>query len=219
MTRETMPTTKETTMTWTIDIGPGGHVRPPRLPDVATVPGLAAPTRKLWARFDALARQHADLAAERARVEAVAIPEAEVAQREHAVEAVRAGRPVEFGPDPAALRERAQRLQVEADAVVVVMGEVFGELGDALVAEQPKLLGQALAAFNGIDAGDWRGRCEAALAVGWAAGLQVDGDMPMQGPASDCEGHASALIDVPVAYVATVLEPVAGLLAAKDTAA
>jgi hypothetical protein len=103
-------------MSWTIDIGPGGHPRMPNLPDRASVRGLPAPVRKLWERFDALARQHADLAAERARIEAVAIPEAEAAQHEHAVEAVRAGRPVELGPDPAALRERAQRLAVEADA-------------------------------------------------------------------------------------------------------
>jgi hypothetical protein len=164
-------------------------VQLPNLPDrEARKPlKLSTAANTAWDKFDGLAREYADVIAERHRVLDVEVPTTEAARREAAVEAVRAGKPIEHGPTLAALRERADRLAHEADVVRQILGERLSTLGEALIAEQPALLAQAVEQFNATPPEDWPARCAAAQLVAWCAGLHIDGDMPVPGPLGEWE--------------------------------
>jgi hypothetical protein len=134
------PTTKGVNTSWEVTAGHGGYLAVPDLAGHEHLEGMLSPrARKAWARAEALLAQHADLTGEARRVLDVEVPAAEAARHEHAVAAVRAGEPGEHTPTVAALKERAERLTVEAGAVVVVLTEALAELKQVLLDDQGRM--------------------------------------------------------------------------------
>jgi hypothetical protein len=211
--------------TWTITTGHGGHLMLPDLAERRRVePVLSPAAKKSWARAEALTAQHADLAAERARLLNVEVPAAEQARHEHAVEAVRAGRQVEHAPTVAALRERADRLTVEADAVAVVLTEALAELREVLVRDQSRMVKGAFEATNKALTDTTLGPEEALETVqllSWVTFVDFDPTWPSDLPEAAAVAAARAtLAEAPSAAARRIAERAveAGLLGAKAEA-